>query len=121
VLPTGPLEGFVPTQPRLDRLVERWPGWSREYTLLQIARMTILVQHPSAFVASAGAKREEDEQLERVLWAGLSLHQPDGKALRPDATLARDGAIYARYLQDLLSVPPSSPGIQVAEELPCQT
>ena len=90
--------------------------------------MTILVQHPSAFTAIAGAKREEDEQLERVLWAGLSPYQPAEKAQRPDATLARDGTLYARYLQDvlcascdLLSFPPSSTGIQVAEELPCQT
>jgi hypothetical protein len=90
--------------------------------------MTILVQHPSAFAASAGAKREEDEQLERVLWAGLFPQQPAEKSQRPDATLARDGTLYARYLRDvlcaacdLLSFPPSSPGIQVAEEFPCQT
>lgn len=128
VLPTGPLGGFVPPQPRLDRLVERWPGWTQEYTLLQTARMTILVQHPSAFAASACVKREEDEQLEQLLWAGLSPHQPARKALHTDATLARDGALYARYLRDLLcaacdllSLPSSSPNVQVAEEMPCQT
>ena len=128
VLPAGPLGGFLPAQPRLDRLVERWPGWSREYTLLRTRRITLLVQHPSALAASAGAKCGEDEQLERLLWAGISPHQSAGKALRPDATLARDGALYARYLRDLLctacdllSVPPSSPHVQVAEEMSCQT
>ena len=85
-------------------------------------------KHPSAFAVSAGAKREEDEQLQRVLWAGLSPHQLAEKAQRPDATFARDGALYARYLRDalcsscdLLSFPPSSAGMQAAEELPCQT
>jgi hypothetical protein len=128
VSPTGPLGGLLPPQPRLDRLVERWPGWSQNSTLLRTGRVTILVQHASAMARDAGARSDEDEQLEQALWASLHPDRLSGKSARLETMLSRDGAIYARYLRDimcaacdLLWCPPSSTGVQQAEERLCRT
>jgi hypothetical protein len=127
VLPAGPLGGFLPPQPRLDRLVERWPGWSQDSTLLRTERVSILVQHPSALTRDSGARSEEDEQPEQALWASLYPDRPAGKSRRLETSLCRDGALYARYLRDimcaacdLLWCPLSSTGVQQVEERLCQ-
>jgi hypothetical protein len=108
--------------------VERWPGWSQDCTLLHTQKVTMLVQHPSALTRNGGARSEEDEQLEQALWASLYPDRPAGKSRRLETTLGRDGAIYARYLReimcaacDLLLRPLSSTGIQQVEEPLCQT
>ena len=128
VSPAGPLGGLLPPQPRLDRLVERWLGWSQDATLVCTGRVGILVQHASALPRDTGASREEDEQLEQALWASLYPDRPAGKSRRLEPMLCRDGALYARYLRDILCAacdllwcPPSSASAQQAEELPCQT
>ena len=127
VLPAGPLGGLLPPQPRLDRLVERWPGWSQDYTLVCTGRATILVQHATALPRDMGAKREQEEQLERALWASLYPQRSGGKSPGLETMLGRDAAICAHYLRDIMCAacdllygPPSSPGVQWAEERLCQ-
>ncbi len=128
VLPAGPLGGFLPPQPRLDRLVERWPGWSQDCTIVCTGRVSILVQHASALPRDTGVRSEEVEQLEQALRVSLYPDRPAGQSARLDTRLSRDGAIYARYLQDILCAacdllwrPLSSPGVQQAEESVCRT
>jgi hypothetical protein len=128
VSPAGPLGGLLPPQPRLDRLVERWPGWSQDSTLVCTGRVSILVQHASALPRDTGARSEEDGQLEQALRMSLYPDRPARKSPHLEPMLSRDGAIYARYLRDimcaacdLLWYPLSSASLQQAEERLCQT
>jgi hypothetical protein len=99
--PMGPLGGLICVQERLDPYVALLPGWPKVYTCLQAGQVDLLLL--CAHQSHGPLGREKDiSPLEIALLHELCPDQGERGVPRLDAMLARDGAIYAGYLVQLL-------------------
>ena len=114
IAPQGPLGGLLSPQPRLDRAVERWPGWRQVYTLLATEHVSLVCIHPFAPHAPLLHQRSSPEE---AYWkqtvaaccqraampsSAGTIQRHAQKTLAHKTTLRRDGELFARYLTGIV-------------------